>query len=78
MVSHSSYSVAVRTGVDAAIREKLAAAVRQAVASEAMNKARQDLFLESYEGSLDDYKRELLELAREFEASARKQDRTPP
>jgi hypothetical protein len=38
-----------------------------------MEKARRDLYLEGYEGSLDDYKRELMGLADEFAASAKGQ-----
>ncbi len=75
MVFHSSYSVAVRTGVPEPVREKLAGFVRQAVASEAMSKARRDLYLDDYRGTLDDYKQELLGLAAEFEASARARSR---
>ncbi|WP_312994595.1 tripartite tricarboxylate transporter substrate binding protein [Achromobacter animicus] len=71
MVFHSSYSVAVRTGIPEPVRDRLAGFVRQAVASEEMNKARRDLYLDEYSGSLDEYKQELLGLAAEFEASAR-------
>ncbi|MNT90237.1 hypothetical protein D3C72_2311020 [compost metagenome] len=73
MVFHSSYSVAVRSGTPEPVRTKLAEFVRQAVASEAMDKARRDLYLEGYAGTLDDYKRELMGLAEEFEASAKGQ-----
>lgn len=71
MVFHSSYSVAVRTGVPEPVRQKLAEFVRQAATSEAMDKARRDLYLDDYTGSLDDYKQELMRLAHEFEASAK-------
>ncbi|WP_313370652.1 tripartite tricarboxylate transporter substrate binding protein [Achromobacter animicus] len=71
MVFHSSYSVAVRTGIPEPVRDRLAGFVRQAVASEEMNKARRDLYLDEYSGSLDEYKQELLGLAAEFQASAR-------
>lgn len=71
MVFYSSYSVAVRTGIPAPVREKLASYVQQAVSSEAMIKARHDLYLDAFDGSLDDYKQELLGLSAEFEASAR-------
>jgi len=71
MVFHSSYSVAVRADTPEAVKTQLAAFVRQAVTSEAMDKARRDLFLDDYTGSLDDYKRELMQLADEFKASAK-------
>lgn len=70
MLFHSSYSVAVRSGTPEPVRTKLAEFVRQAATSAAMEKARRDLYLEGYEGSLDDYKRELKGLADEFAASA--------
>lgn len=71
MVFHSSYSVAVRTGIPEPVRQQLASFVRQAAASEAMNKARRDLYLDDYSGTLDEYRQELMSLAREFEASAK-------
>lgn len=77
MVFHSSYSVAVRTGIAEPVRQQLAAAVRQAATSAAMQKARRDLYLDEYTGSLDDYKRELLDLARAFEAAAREGGQPP-
>ncbi len=70
MVFHSSYSVAVRTGLPAPVREQLADFVRQAATSEAMNQARRDLYLDAYSGSLEDYKQELMGLAHDFEAGA--------
>ncbi|OZI55723.1 Bug family tripartite tricarboxylate transporter substrate binding protein [Bordetella genomosp. 1] len=75
MVFHSSYSVAVRTGIPEPVRAQLAAFVRQAASSEAMDRARRDLFLDGYDGTLDDYKREQLRLADAFEASAKARTR---
>ncbi len=71
MVFHSSYSVAVRTGIPEPVRQKLGDFVRQAATSEAMDKARRDLYLDAYRGSLEDYKQELMRLAHDFEASAK-------
>ena len=71
MVFHSSYSVAVRSETPEPVRTKLAEFVRQAATSAAMEKARRDLYLEGYEGSLDDYKQELKGLADEFASSAK-------
>jgi hypothetical protein len=36
-----------------------------------MDKARRDLYLDAYRGSLEDYKQELMRLAHDFEASAK-------
>ena len=71
MVFQSSYSLAVRTGIPEPVRARLATFVRQAAASEAMKKARRDLYLDDYDKSLDEYKQELMHLAHEFEASAK-------
>lgn len=71
MVFHSSYSVAVRSGISEPVRTQLADFVRQAATSKEMDKARRDLYLDAYSGTLDDYKQDLLRLAAEFEASAK-------
>lgn len=71
MVFHSSYSVAVRTGLPEPVRTQLAKYVEQAATSEAMNKARRELYLDAYRGTLDEYKQEQLQLADAFEASAK-------
>lgn len=71
MVFHSSYSVAVRTGLPVPVRTQLAKYVEQAATSEAMNKARRELYLDTYRGTLDEYKQEQLQLADAFEASAK-------
>nr|WP_314355829.1 tripartite tricarboxylate transporter substrate binding protein [uncultured Achromobacter sp.] len=75
MVFHSSYSVAVRSGIPEPVRTQLANFVRQAATSTAMDKTRQDLYLDGYRGSLDDYKQEQLRLSAEFEASAKQRKR---
>jgi len=75
MVFHSSYSVAVRSGIPEPVRTQLANFVRQAATSKEMDAARRDLYLDGYSGTLDDYKQELLRLAAEFEASAKQRKR---
>lgn len=69
MVFSSSYSVAVRADTPAPVKEQLARAVRQAAASDAMKTARRRLYLEDYAGSLEDYKRDLGRVSKEFEAA---------
>lgn len=71
MLFHSSYSVAVRSGIPEPVRTQLANFVRQAATSKEMDAARRELYLDEYSGTLDNYKQELLRLAAEFEASAK-------
>lgn len=73
MVFHSSYSVAIRTSTPEPVRTKLMQYVQQAVGSEAMDKARRDLYLDKFSGSLADYKQEQMGLAQAFAASAKAQ-----
>jgi len=72
MVYYSSYNLAVRVGVPAPVREHLLNASRQAATSDAMNTARQRLYLETYTGTMDEYKRDLARLAQDFADAAPK------
>ena len=66
----SSYSLNVRSDTPAAIKQQLARAVQQALASDAMQSARRQHYLEPYTGSLEDYRRDQARVLKEFEAAA--------
>jgi len=72
----TSTILSVRTGIPAPVRDYLFRAVRQANASEAMKTARQNLMLDEYPGSLDDFKRDTNRVVKDFEAMAAKLAKT--
>jgi tripartite-type tricarboxylate transporter receptor subunit TctC len=70
LVVNSSYSLAVRAETPAPIRDRIAHAASQAVASDAMKTARRRLYLEAYGGSLEDYRRDQDRIRKDFETAA--------
>ena len=70
LVISSSYSLAIRSDTPAAIRDRISRDAGQAVASEAMKTARRRLYLEAYEGNLEDYRRDQDRIRKEFETAA--------
>ena len=72
VVFYSRFFLYVRAGTPAPVKEYLASAVKQANASQAMKSARENFFLEEYPGTLDDFRREMNGLVKDFEAAAAK------
>jgi len=76
VVYSSRFFLYGRAGIPAPVKEYLKSAIKQAQASEGMKMARQNLFLDEYPGTLDDFKREMDELRRDYEAAAAKRGKT--